>query len=197
MKRIRIVTTLSLATVVFAGCSPKPSTPTPAATEQVSVTIVDGSEPNAEQQQTLIAAKDALQQRLSGRLMEAMAQGPAAAIQVCNQEAPKIATEVGEEFDVKIGRVGVRLRNPNNTPPAWAKPLTDAKTQTPTFVTLSNQHVAALLPIKLQVQCLMCHGPSDQIAPIIQDQLARLYPDDQATGFSEGELRGWFWVQSE
>jgi hypothetical protein len=34
-----------------------------------------------------------------------------------------------------------------------------------------------------------------QIAPVIAEQLAKLYPDDQATGFLEGELRGWFWVE--
>ncbi|MFG0289764.1 MAG: DUF3365 domain-containing protein [Rhodopirellula sp. JB044] len=159
------------------------------------VSIVADRTPSDEHQQPMLAAKDALQMQLSGRLMEAMAQGPAAAIRVCNQEAPQIAASVGEEHGVRIGRVGVRLRNPNNTPPPWAKELTDSKTDVPTFVTLSDGHDAAWLPIKLQTQCLMCHGPTDQIAPVIKDQLARLYPNDRATGFAEGELRGWFWVE--
>jgi hypothetical protein len=42
----------------------------------------------------------------------------------------------------------------------------------------------------------MCHGPSESLAPDIKEKLATLYPQDQATGFSEGELRGWFWVES-
>ncbi|MBS0204581.1 MAG: DUF3365 domain-containing protein [Planctomycetes bacterium] len=46
----------------------------------------------------------------------------------------------------------------------------------------------------LKVQCLACHGPKDQIADDVQEQLTRLYPDDQAVGFNEGDLRGWFWV---
>jgi hypothetical protein len=70
----------------------------------------------------------------------------------------------------------------------------EAKTDTPQFVKLSNGHSAALLPIKLQAQCLMCHGPEEQIVPEIKAQLAKLYPDDRATGFEEGELRGWFWI---
>lgn len=160
-----------------------------------AVTIVPESQPSEEQRTELLAAKDALFQQLSGKLMAAMSQGPAQAIAVCRKEAPKIATSVGEEQDVKIGRVGVRLRNPNNTGPAWAAPLIEAKQDTPVFANLSNGSAAALLPIKLQGQCLMCHGPKEQIAPIIQDQLAKLYPNDEATGFQEGELRGRFWVE--
>lgn len=159
------------------------------------VSIVDQTTPTDQQKERMLAAKEALFQQLSGRLAEAMgSQGPAAAITVCQQEAPSIAKAVGKEKGLLIGRTGVRLRNQNNAPPKWAKPLVEAKTATPTFVNLTNGHAAALLPIKLQTQCLMCHGPSDQIAPVIQDQLAKLYPNDEATGFQEGDLRGWFWI---
>lgn len=113
---------------------------------------------------------------------------------MCQQEAPKIANDVSEEQGLRIGRTGVRLRNPNNAAPQWATGLTQANTDTPTFATLSNGHAAALLPIKLQAQCVMCHGPKEQLAPVIQEQLSKLYPDDQATGFREGDLRGWFWI---
>ncbi|EMI55990.1 cytochrome c family protein [Rhodopirellula sallentina SM41] len=176
------------------GCR-RPETSPVVESGEPEVSIVAEQTPSDEHQQQMLAAKDALQMRLSGRLMEAMAQGPASAIRVCNQEAPQIASSVGEEHGVRIGRVGVRLRNPNNTPPPWAKGLTDSNVNVPTFVTLSDGHDAAWLPIKLQTQCLMCHGPTDQIAPVIKDQLARLYPNDRATGFAEGELRGWFWVE--
>ncbi len=157
--------------------------------------IVADSQPTEDQRAELLAAKDALFQKLSGRLMEAMTQGPAEAIAVCQKEATQIASTVGEEQKVKIGRIGVRLRNPNNTGPAWAASLIQSKTDTPVFANLSNGSAAALLPIKLQSQCLMCHGPTEQIAPVIQEQLAKLYPDDQAVGFQEGELRGWFWIE--
>ena len=148
------------------------------------------------QKQAMLAAKEALFNRLSGRLMEAMGgQGPAAAISVCQQEAPQIADEVSTEHNLRIGRTGVRLRNQNNEPPVWAKSLTDNETDTPQFVVLDNEDAAALLPIKLQAHCSMCHGPKEQIAPVIQDQLAKLYPADEATGFNEGDLRGWFWIE--
>jgi hypothetical protein len=166
-------------------------------TAEPAVVVVAGEGPTEAQKEKMLAAKEALFQRLSGRLMEAMSsEGPAAAIAVCQTEAPQIAKAISEEQGVSIGRTGVRLRNPTNQPPAWAMSLVETKTDTPTFVKLSNDHAAALLPIKLQAQCLMCHGPSDQIIPDVQSQLAKLYPADQATGFQEGELRGWFWVES-
>ncbi len=158
--------------------------------------IVNGQDPSPEQKDRMLAAKEALFTRLSSKLMEGItAGGPATAISVCQKEAPKIAKEVSTEFGLQIGRAGVRQRNPQNTAPQWAKALTSAQTATPTFAMLSNGHAAALLPIKLQPQCLMCHGPQEQMAPAILEQIARHYPDDEATGFQDGELRGWFWVE--
>jgi hypothetical protein len=42
----------------------------------------------------------------------------------------------------------------------------------------------------------MCHGPVDAIDEEILAAVAENYPDDQAVGFVEGDLRGWFWVQA-
>ena len=50
--------------------------------------------------------------------------------------------------------------------------------------------VRVMKPIVTGAPCLACHGTQ------VEPQLARLirerYPDDQATGFREGELRGAF-----
>ena len=182
--------------IVIGGCSSSEiATTSVENSEPSSVSVVEGAAPTQYQKDSMLAAKEALFTQLSSRLMEAMnSQGPAAAISVCQQEAPKIASDVSAEHGLQIGRTGVRLRNPNNAAPKWATALTDANKDTPTFATLSNGHAAALLPIKLQAQCLMCHGPKETIAPVIQEQLTKLYPNDQATGFQEGELRGWFWI---
>lgn len=183
--------------VMTTGCQQDTAAPSVESLSDAgkAITIVADSEPSEEQRAELVAAKDALFQQLSGKLMSAMSQGPAEAIAVCQKQATQIAMEVGKQQRVKIGRVGVRLRNPNNTGPAWAATLIESRADTPVFASLSNGSTAALLPIKLQAQCLMCHGPQDQIAPLIKDQLAKLYPKDEATGFEEGELRGWFWVE--
>lgn len=153
---------------------------------------------NAKQSQQDIAmsAKYALFKQLSGRLVEAMSTGgPAAAIEVCRVAAPKIATRVGAEYGVKIGRTSFKLRNATNVPPAWAQPHVASQTGEPQFVDLPDGRLGALLPIFLKAQCLQCHGPTEQIADDVKAQLAQLYPDDRATGFAEGDLRGWFWVE--
>ena len=195
----RSVVLMILGSTLFAGCQPtsKDAAKSIQVASDGSTTIVEGSTPSEEEKMKLVAAKEALFAKLSGRLMEAMSTGgPASAIDICQKEAPAIALDVAKSSNVKIGRVGVRLRNVNNQPPNWAKKLVANKTDTPTFVKLSDQHAAALIPIKLQAQCLICHGSSDTIAPDVQEKLAKLYPQDKATGFSEGELRGWFWVES-
>jgi hypothetical protein len=40
--------------------------------------------------------------------------------------------------------------------------------------------------------CLQCHG--ENISPEVQAELARLYPEDKATGYSAGDIRGAFVV---
>lgn len=142
-----------------------------------------------------IAAKEALFRQLSGRLAEVIqSKGPAAAIEVCNREAAEIAESVGEEHGVRIGRTALKLRNSLNGSPDWVKPMIEGPSSEPQFVDLPNGHTGVLLPIKLRAQCVICHGPSDRIAEDVKTQLTKLYPNDQATGFKEGDLRGWFWV---
>jgi hypothetical protein len=141
-----------------------------------------------------IRAKDQLAQRLMGRLVEAMAEGgPASAIEVCSREAPSIAAQVGQENGVRIGRTSFRIRNPENSPPQWAEEWVEQRVDSPRFQVLDSGATAAMFPIKIQPTCLACHG--QEIQPEIQEQLARLYPNDQATGFALNDLRGWFWVE--
>jgi hypothetical protein len=141
-------------------------------------------------------ARDALFNELSTRLLAAMSNGgPAKAIEVCSKLAPKLAKDVGEQHHVSIGRTAIRLRNESNRPPAWAEPLLKDLPTKPVVQDLENGRTGVLFPILLKVQCLTCHGPDDKIAAEIRAELARLYPNDKATGFQEGDLRGWFWVE--
>ncbi|MCR9294398.1 MAG: DUF3365 domain-containing protein [bacterium] len=150
----------------------------------------------ADPQTLAMQAKDELFQRLSGRLTEVMqGQGPVAAIRVCSQEAQDIAQQVGEKHGVRIGRTSLRLRNSANRMPAWAEDWVAANVAEPHMLDLPGGELGALFPIPLQPKCVMCHGPKQQLAEPIQQQLASLYPDDSATGYSEGDLRGWFWVE--
>ena len=172
---------------------------TEAGNEKKSSNVADlptAKSSDATPQERAVLAKDALFDELSTRLLAAMSDGgPAKAIEVCSQLAPKLAKKVGEQQHVLIGRTAVRLRNANNLPPEWAEPLLKDLPTTPVFREFEDGGTGALFPIMLKVQCLTCHGPDDKIAPEIRAELARLYPNDKATGFQEGDLRGWFWVE--
>ena len=42
--------------------------------------------------------------------------------------------------------------------------------------------------IRVSAPCLTCHG--SEIEQDIQDELKKLYPEDKATGYQAGDLRG-------
>ncbi len=44
--------------------------------------------------------------------------------------------------------------------------------------------------LQMQQPCLACHGAADTIAPEVAEKIHMLYPDDKATGYVEGQLRG-------
>jgi len=204
MFRISILSVaIGLSTV--SGCSKSGSSPAPqkdSGVNQESVnTIVQPvaletlSETQLEQKNTAIAAKDALFAKLSGRLMSVMqSDGPAQAVSVCKSEAPAFGEQVEQEFGVEIGRTSFKLRNSTNTVPDWASEFVTARTAEPTFVSLSDNRLGALFPIRLKQKCTVCHGERDSLSEEVRAALDLQYPVDEATGFKEGDLRGWFWV---
>lgn len=194
---MRRIVPLSVVVLMTVGCKNDVSeSPVSNHRDENTAAIIAGANVSESEKSSMLAAKEELFKRLSNRLMTVMSEGgPVAAIEVCHIEAKSLAAEVGKEANVNIGRTGVRLRNVSNQPPVWAQKLVAERTETPVFAKLSNDQAVALLPIKLKVQCLMCHGSSETISPDVKQKLALLYPQDRATGFSEGELRGWFWVE--
>jgi hypothetical protein len=188
-----------LAAAAVIGCgktAPGPEDPAGPVGEPASPTSAAPLTPEQESLKPVaIAAKDALFGQLVDELMGALSEsGPAAAISVCKEEAPRIAQEVGEEYGLDIGRTSFRLRNPENQPPEWARPLVEERVAEPRFVSLNGGDMGAFLPIHLKPTCLMCHGPEEQIPPQVREAVAKNYPQYQAPGFQQGDLRGWFWV---
>jgi hypothetical protein len=148
------------------------------------------------QAEAAAAARESMFNRLMGRLKSVMEdQGPAEAIAVCRDEAPQIARETARERGVGIGRTSSRLRNPKNRPPEWARSLVKERAAEPTFLAHRDGRLAALLPIRLKQECLGCHGAPAELKDDVKSALRKLYPRDRATGFAEGDLRGWFWVE--
>lgn len=143
-----------------------------------------------------LEARSAMFSELLAELMKAMQKGGAKnAIDVCSRRAPAIAKTAGDKHGVRIGRTSWKLRNPTNAPPVWAALLVDERAGEPRYMTDDAGRLGVLTPIKLSGTCLKCHGSPDDLAPGVREQLDKHYPKDQATGFKEGDLRGWFWVE--
>lgn len=117
------------------------------------------------------------------------------AVEFCHSRAPEIAEEVADNQEVAIGRTSHRLRNSDNTPPKWAEAAVERKEARQYVYRGPDDELGYLGPIKAQGLCLNCHGKKDDLADGVVDKLDEHYPDDQATGFEAGDLRGWFWVE--
>jgi ubiquinone/menaquinone biosynthesis C-methylase UbiE len=139
--------------------------------------------------------------RLSGALAEAISKGgPQGALPVCSEQAPAIAKEVGARHGVTLRRATLRARNPKNRASDAEKAILEAfsaalgkkETPQPRVVEHADGSRSFYAPIILQnALCLQCHGiPGRDVAPATVEAIRKLYPEDAATGYSLGELRG-------
>ena len=149
------------------------------------------------QHELCLAATNAFASEMMGELMAALdSDDPTAGITVCGANAPAIAAHIADDYGVKIGRTSHKLRNSANTPPQWAEQIVADQVGQPTYLAGPNGEFGALVPIRLKAECQMCHGALEEIDATIQETLAEHYPDDAAVGFTEGDLRGWFWIEA-
>ena len=134
---------------------------------------------------------------LQQALKSGLAEGPVKAIQVCRVKAPDIANAISVG-GVRVGRSSHKLRNPDNEAPDWVRPimqayLDDPSARSPQAVQLGESRWGYVEPIIVQPLCLACHG--SELASDVRAQITELYPDDRATGFEAGDLRGVFWAE--
>lgn len=159
----------------------------------------------AQYQQESRATAQALLKQLGGELQKEMkANGPVAAIKVCKERAPAIASELSRQKGEKVARVSLKVRNPLiGTPDAWEqKVLADfdkqaaqgAKPETLEFSEVvtepQGRFFRYMKAAPVGEACLACHGPADKMARDIKEQLNSEYPHDKATGYSAGQVRG-------
>ncbi len=152
--------------------------------------------------QHVAAALKTLKTSLKTRLVGAMKSGgPVAALSACKADAGTL-TAAAQTAGVKLGRTSHRLRNPANAPPAWAKELVDEaakrrRDKVPARMTVDrgDGKRGYLEMIGMGGVCTACHGPAADLDPKVSAALAKHYPDDAATGFNTGDVRGWFWAE--
>jgi hypothetical protein len=200
MKYLIVVTVAVF--LVLAGCGGQSEQPVVVeesgeTAEWIRITPAEMTETQTAQQELCLSAVNAMSAEMLGELEAAIEAGETAgAIAVCREMAPLIADQISEQFGITIGRTAHHLRNPDNAPPEWAEELVLARVDEPAFLVGPKGEFAALLPIRLKAECQMCHGPDELIDPEIQAAIAEHYPADQAVGFAEGSLRGWFWAET-
>lgn len=129
--------------------------------------------------------------------------GPAGAIAVCQEQAPKMAQAASQQSGWAIRRVSLRNRNPKAVPDAWERAALEdfdrrAAAGEPAhalerseIVTVDGkpmQRYMRALPV--QELCTACHGPAEGLDASVKAQLQRLYPDDRGTGYHVGQIRG-------
>lgn len=161
------------------------------------VAVGELTEEQAAQRQRGLEAVQAMAGSLMGELTAALDEdGPDGAIEVCSMRAPEIAATISNQYGVVLGRTSFRLRNQSNLPPEWAVELVNNQVADPTWLVGPDGRVAGLLPIQTKPECGMCHGPREEISDEVIAKLDEYYPEDAATGFAEGDLRGWIWVEA-
>jgi hypothetical protein len=126
--------------------------------------------------------------------------GPATAIRSCHVDVTGVTQRLGRGEGIAAGRTSDRLRNPTNAPRPWAAALVTANAgrrarEVDGFAVDLGDKLGVLRPIAQQTMCAGCHGPADRIGANVRQVLADRYPTDRAVGFSEGDIRGWFWVE--
>ncbi len=174
-----------------------------------AVLLVLGGVASAQDKAALIAEGKSVMgqfgEALKAELMAAVKEkGPEHAVMVCNVKAPIIADKVSGDTGWTVARSSHKLRNTKNAPDAYTAQAIDeflkrqeagekaADIVKAEIVAEDGKQLFRLVKaIPTGELCLNCHG-GDNVKPAVVDTLAQLYPDDQARGFSMGEMRGVF-----
>ena len=123
-------------------------------------------------------------------------------VQVCKEIAPAIAAELSTD-GWQVGRTALKVRNPQNRADRWEQLSLMAMVKgleeglEPGALAMVHVDEAAgkyrfMAPIMADGLCLNCHGAS--LAEPVKEAINQQDPNDEATGFAAGDLRGAFTV---
>ena len=188
---VKALPLLALAATVLSACGETQTTALP-------------SEPAQDDIEAARAAAGALGAELFAALSQALAEeGPESAIAVCNEAAPAIAASLGDAHGMKVARTALRVRNPANAADPWERAQLEAFQarfdEGEAFADMEAADITVeddvrtfrwMKPIAMGAPCAACHG--EAIAPSTLAAINALYPEDEATGFTPGALRGAF-----
>ncbi len=130
--------------------------------------------------------------------------GHESAVGVCKEIAPQMAGDLSRQTGWKLTRVSLKVRNPLlGAPDAWEqKKLQEfdaraAKGDKPDTLVVAEvveepagKYFRFMKAIPVQEGCLACHGDASHISDGMKAKLKLEYPNDKATGYSVGQIRG-------
>lgn len=192
MIRTRRILVVLLAVLAGAACEP-PAPPVAVpdlSPEERAAVLREGA-----------AAADALIATLGARVGSALREeGPAGAVAVCSALAGHLTDSVARARGVEIRRTSWRRRSPENEPDAWDEralqhfeALRDAGEGAPweaLVIATSAGEARYYRPLVAEGVCLRCHGPRESLDGGLLRALHEAYPEDRATGYALGDLRG-------
>jgi hypothetical protein len=121
------------------------------------------------------------------------------AIPFCNAMALPLTEEIEKKYDVTIKRTSLFIRNEANKPNdaeiiilnQYKKSFANKEALEPIIHVDNSDNPHFYAPIVLQKKCLACHGTFGKEITVQTDSIIKsYYPNDKATGFKEGDLRG-------
>ena len=131
--------------------------------------------------------------------------GPVKALEICNTKASQIGEKIATAEGMQVSRVSLKNRSPANAPNTWQETVLEnfatreAAGVDPVAMEFSeivehqgHKEFRSIKAIPTGGVCLACHG--ENLAKDVQETITTLYPDDKATGFKSGDIRGAFVV---
>lgn len=138
---------------------------------------------------------------LSKQLQGALADGEVKdAVKYCNFIVNPLVDSIARKYNAEIRRITLKPRNILNRPRdyedrmllAYDENFEEGRLLKPIVENLPDGTHLYYSPIKIiSPLCLKCHGEvGKDIAQKDYDYIKSLYPNDNATGYKEGDLRG-------
>lgn len=158
--------------------------------------------PNVEEAKGIVKA---FATQLQGELKTAIEEGgPIKAVGFCKERAPAIAAELSDKTGWQVKRTSLKTRNAElNSPDDWEQQVLTAfeqrKAAGEDVQTMAKAEVVEteagkafrfMKAVPTGEVCLACHG--SEINPEVAAALDEHYPNDQARGYSLGDIRGAF-----
>lgn len=147
------------------------------------------------------SAAAALTMTLMGQMRAKVEEsGPAEAVEFCSEEALPLTAQVedGVGRGISVKRTSNRVRNPANAPDSLellALAYFEAEKEKGQgmpghYLQRTEDGWRYYKPISVAPLCTRCHGPVESIDPEVRTVLRERYPEDRATGYTEGDFRG-------